>query len=69
MTSEGKAVSVGGAVASGVVIQHEFELIYMPEGATGLTGSVEWRRIFNGLDLDAGFGQVGQYSVFALGAV
>jgi hypothetical protein len=65
MVAEGSDRTVGGATSIGYTDQFGFELCYALESITH--GQPAARRIFNGLDLDAEIGQIGQYLVGASG--
>ena len=64
-TSRGRDATVGGATSIGAAHQFGFELFYAVEPIE--EGQPAARRVFNGLDLDAEVGSVGEYIVAARG--
>jgi hypothetical protein len=65
VVAEGPDRTVGGATSIGAAHQNGFDLFYALEPM--VPGKPEARRIFNGLDLDAEIGQVGQYIIATTG--
>lgn len=61
MVSDGEEETVGGATSIGVAHRNGFQLLCAVESVCDGEGSA--RRLFNGLDLDADVGRIGDYVV------